>query len=121
MHVYVALYYTEVRLGQIKIWLESNVMHVCNDESEDKIFAENFRTRLRLKSMKECLQDRRLQWFGHLEGMEESACSSKCKTFKVGSIFPRRQTRKTWNEVWLMQSIAEYLARHTDLPGYVWI
>ena len=27
--------------------------------------------------------DRRLQWFGYLEKMEESAWSSKCRTFKV--------------------------------------
>ena len=31
----------------------------------------NFRTKLNLKGIKKCLQDRRLQWFGHLERMEE--------------------------------------------------
>ena len=30
---------------------------------EDKISAEELRARLALKSLKECLQDRRLQWF----------------------------------------------------------
>ena len=41
--------------------------------------------------MKECFQDRRLKWFVHLEGMEESA--------KVSGSLPRQQARKTWNEV----------------------
>ena len=36
--------------------------------------------------MKEILQDRRLQWFRHVEGTEESAWSSKCRTFKVDDL-----------------------------------
>ena len=45
-------------------------------------------TRLKLNSMRECLQDRRLQRFGHLERMEENAWSNKCRTFRVsGSSF----------------------------------
>ena len=35
------------------------------------------RNRLKLKSMRECLQDKRRQWFGHLKRMKESAWSSK--------------------------------------------
>ena len=31
--------------------------------------------------------------------MEESARSSKCRTFKVSGSFPRGRPRKTWNEV----------------------
>ena len=50
----------------------------------------NVRTKLNLKSMRECLKDRKLQWSGHLKRKEESACSSKCRTFKVSSSFPRR-------------------------------
>ena len=30
--------------------------------------------------------------------MEESASSSKYRTFKVSGSLPRRQARKTWNE-----------------------
>lgn len=41
------------------------------------MYAEELRTRLKLKTMRQCLQERRLQWFGFLKGMEESAWSSK--------------------------------------------
>ena len=43
------------------------VRWVCNIRAEDKVSAEELRTRLTLKSTKECLPDRGLQWFGHLE------------------------------------------------------
>ena len=46
------------------------------------------------------MQDRTLQWFGHLESMEEIALSSKYRTFKVNGNFPTRERpRKTQNEV----------------------
>ena len=38
----------------------------------DKNDAWMVRTRLKLKSMRECLQERSLQWFGHLERMESA-------------------------------------------------
>ena len=72
---------------------------MCNARSEDRISAEEFRTRLKFKSMRECLHDRRLQWFSHLERMEESVWSSKCRTFKVRGSFPKGRPRKTWNTV----------------------
>ena len=40
--------------------------------------------------MRGYLQDRKLQWFGHLERIEE-------KTYKVSGRFPRRPPTKTWN------------------------
>ena len=72
---------------------------MCNIRPENRIVAEGIRTRLELKNMKECLQDRKLQWFGHLERMEESARFDKGTTFKVSSSFPRGLLRKTWPEV----------------------
>ena len=51
---------------------------MCNVRPEDKISVEERRTRLKLKSIKECLLDRRLEGIGHVEIMEESAWSSKC-------------------------------------------
>ena len=71
------------------IWLERN---------DARIFAEELRTRLKLKSMRQCLEDRRLQWFGHLERMEKNASSSKCGTSRVSGIFAKGRLRKTWNE-----------------------
>ena len=48
------------------------VRWMCSDRLEYKISAEELRTRLKLKSMKECSQDTRLEWFGHLEKIGES-------------------------------------------------
>ena len=36
------------------------------------------------ESMRECLQDKRIQWIGHPGRMEECAWSNKYRTFKVG-------------------------------------
>ena len=60
---------------------------MCSVRLEDKIPAEECRTRPKLNNMRHFLQDRRLQWFGHIETKEESAWSSKCRTFKVSGIF----------------------------------
>ena len=62
---------------------------MCNVRPEDNISTEELKTRLKLNSMKECLLDRRLEWFGHTERMEKSAWSSKCRTSKVSSNFTR--------------------------------
>ena len=47
--------------------------------------------------IREHLQDKRLQWFSHTERKEESAESSKCRTFKITGRSPRGQPRKAWN------------------------
>ena len=56
-------------------------------KSGDKISSEELRNTLELNSMRECLQDRRLQWFGHLERMEEIVLSGKCRTFMISGTF----------------------------------
>ena len=42
------------------------VRRICNVSSKDRISAEKFRTPLKLKIMRECFQDRKMQWFGHM-------------------------------------------------------
>ena len=64
------------------------VRRVCNVRPEDWISTEELRTRLKLKITRECVQDRRLQWFGHPERMNDSAWSSKCRTFTVSGRIP---------------------------------
>ena len=68
------------------IKLESNnarmVRRISIFRPANRISAEEFRTRLKLKSMRECLQGRRVKWFCRLKRMEESAWSSKCRTFQ---------------------------------------
>ena len=49
--------------------------------------------------MRERLQGRRLQWFCHLERMEESAWFSICRSLKITDSFPRERPKKTRNEV----------------------
>ena len=60
-----------------------------NVRPEDRISLEKFRNRLKLNSMRECLEDRRLQWFDQLERMEKNAWLSKYRSFKVRGSFPR--------------------------------
>ena len=47
------------------------VRSFCIVSHEDKISVVEISSRLKLKSMRPCSQDRRLQWFGHLERIEE--------------------------------------------------
>ena len=72
---------------------------MCYVRSEDRISKEELITRLKLNSMRECLFDRTLQWFGDLEKREESAWSSEYGTFKDSGSFPAGRPRATWNEV----------------------
>ena len=68
---------------------------MCDVRPDDRISAEELRTRLKLKNTRECLQDRRLHWFSHLERMEESAWSSKCRTLKrLVVVYTRNDQRK---------------------------
>lgn len=58
------------------IRLETNdammVRWIYNINPEDKIYAEELRASLKLFSLRERLQDKRLQCFGHVERMEKS-------------------------------------------------
>ena len=58
------------------IRLETNdammVRWIYNINPEDKIYAEELRASLKLFSLRERLQDKRLQWFCHVERMEKS-------------------------------------------------
>ena len=47
---------------------EKMVRQRCNVTLQDSISAEELKTRLTLKSIKEGLENWRLQWFNHLQG-----------------------------------------------------
>lgn len=70
------------------------VRWMYNVRPEYRISGAELRTRLKLKSMRECLQDSKL-----LERMEESVWSSKCSIFRVSCDFPKGRPRKTQKEV----------------------
>ena len=79
-------------------WLRDNQI-VVKKRLDFWISGKKLRARLKLNSLREYLQDRRLQCFGHLQSMEENAWSSKSRTFKVSGSFPRGRPSKTWNEI----------------------
>ena len=100
MNVFTVLCYMKVGLNEEDvIRLERNdvmiVRWMCNVSLEEMISPEELRTRLKLKSVRECLQHRRMEWFGLLERKEESVWSSKGKTFKVSESFPRGRPSKS--------------------------
>ena len=59
-----------------------------NVRPENRISVENLRSKLKWSSVRECVQDRRLQWFRPIERMRKNAWSSNCRTFKVSGSFP---------------------------------
>ena len=74
------------------------VRWMCIVTPEDRISAEELRTRLKLNSVREFLQFRGQS--GHLERMEgKIPLSSKCSTLKFSCSFPRGRPRKTWNKI----------------------
>ena len=96
LHLYAMLRYTRVRPSQLK--RKTRPDHTRQERSNHTRPAQTTdkpTSTLKLKSMRECLQDRRPKSFGHLE-MEENA--SKCTAFKVSGSGSRRPW-KTWKEV----------------------
>ena len=72
---------------------------MCKVKPGESISPEEPRIRLKLKSIRKCFLDRRLQWFGFLKRIEETVCSSICRTSNGSGFFPRGQPLKTWNDV----------------------
>lgn len=72
---------------------------MCNIRSEDRSSVEQPRNRLKLKTMEECLQNRRTQKFYHLEKNVRECYSVECITLTAGEDFCKGQTRKTWSGV----------------------
>lgn len=64
------------------------VRWVYNVRPEDRIYEKELNTSLKLNSMREWLQDRRLEWFGDLERMEENFW------FKVSCSFLKDEGKK---------------------------
>lgn len=61
----------------------------------NKTFALDVRNRLQLNSTRECLQNRKLLWFGPLNRMEESSSPSKPQNFVVGDSLVEGQFKQT--------------------------
>ena len=63
------------------------VWWMWNVKSQDRNSAEELRTRLKLKIMRKCLQDRQPQWFGHLIVWSKNV-----------RVLSWEKPRKTWND-----------------------
>ena len=67
---------------------------MCNYRPMDKLSAEILRTRVKMNSMRESLQNGKLNWFGHLERIEVSTWSVKCRILTASDSFPRGRPRE---------------------------
>ena len=70
------------------------VRWMCNVKPDDRISAEELRSRLNLKSMWEYLKDRRLRRFGHPERTEGSVWYCHCRTLGLVLVFPQKMTKE---------------------------
>ena len=65
----------------------------------DRISAVELWKWLQINAKTECLQSRRVVWFGHLERMEESSLPIEYQMFETHGCFAGGKPRKSWNEV----------------------
>ena len=77
--------------------------------------SDELRGRLNLESIRRCVQNRRLRWFGHIERMDKSFWVSRCRAVEVSGSVGRRRPKKAWEEVIKMdlreRRVSEDLAR----------
>ena len=67
---------------------------MCGVSLNDKVPSLELRNRMRLGSLREYIQHRRLQWFGHLERMEVGTWPSKCRDIMVDDSLAKGRPRK---------------------------
>ena len=84
------------------IGLERNdsrmVRWMCSVGSVDRISVEELRTRLKLNSMREYLQDRTLQWFGLLKKLKGMVDLVNVETSSLGVVTPEDVVGKHGNK-----------------------
>ena len=83
--------------------LERNDMRMvrwmCGVTLKDRKSSEELRDRLGLANIRDCLQSRRLRWFGHVERMDDANWVKKSREITVVGQRGRGRPRKTWAEV----------------------
>ena len=103
LHVYVALLLWKWDLYGSQLTYFSPVSHFYTHWgyilSVDRISAEELRTRAKLKSIRECLQDRWLHWFGHLKRLERVLGAVNVEPSRLVVVFQEGNIEKLWNEV----------------------
>ena len=83
--------------------LERNDMRMvrwmCGVTLKDRKSSEELRDRLGLANIRDCVQSRRLRWFGHVERMDDANWVKKSREITVVGQRGRGRPRKTWAEV----------------------
>ena len=83
--------------------LESNenrmVRWMCGVSIDKRIQSSDLRKRLGIQCIRDEIQRKRLQWFGHLERMDENDWPSKCRRITLDGVLPKGRPKKTWNEL----------------------
>ncbi len=72
---------------------------MCGVTLKDRKPSEELRDRLGLAKISDCVQSRRLRWFGHVERMQDDNWVKKSREIKVTGRRGRGRPRKTWEEV----------------------
>ena len=72
---------------------------MCNVTLKDRVSSSDLRKRLKLDSISECMQKRRLCWFGHVERKDDGDWVKKCRTMRLEGAAVKGRPRKTWDEV----------------------
>ena len=93
---------------------------MCGISLNDKVPILELRNRMRLNSLRECMQHRRLQWFGHLEKMEANAWASKCRDIMVDDRLARGRPRKSWSEVVRKDLRDKNVSKDVAKDGIAW-
>ena len=83
--------------------LESNdnrmTRWMCGVSLSQHIPSSELRSRLNLRSIRDCIQQRRLEWFGHIKRMGDEAWPSRCRNVIVEGVMGKGRPKITWNEV----------------------
>ena len=75
------------------------VRWMCGVTLKDRKSSEELRDRLGLAKIRDCVQSRRLRWFGHVERMEDVNWVKRSREIVVTGQSRRGRPRRTWDEV----------------------
>ena len=72
---------------------------MCGVTLHQKIPSSEIRSRLKLLSIRESVKLRRLEWFGHVERMDERTWASRCRYIEIEGNIPKGRPKLTWNQL----------------------
>jgi len=84
-----ALQRAEMRMGR---WM-------CKVKVKDRVPSKELREILGIDDIILILQQKRLQWYGHVLQKEDTDWVKKCMEYEVEGSRPRGRLKRTWKEV----------------------